>query len=482
MLFAICADVLLREVSRALRSEEVIRAFADDTAVVVSDYVVSVPVLGHLFHQYERISALSLNISKTIFIPLWQGFEPVALQTLIRELCASWRNISIKSCGKYLGFLVGPGTGDDTWNRPIQEYLHRSAQWAGMGLGLFYNMKIYRVFIATVLSFVMQLAEDPPNLEEVFLKSIRLLAPGPGNWLTVGDATHLESDYSFPCGFQHPACTSKAAKLRVIATIAQDCYSKKKELDDAQLICGRRPFPSWHHKCHFAVLARCGETLREHGINCNSVEKACGKAVRSTFQAVAESLITSRWQKQYFASCRVRQKLAAWKLKGLPAHLESRVFQNFALLREWCPPRVQAAYFRSVWSGWVTDDSMKTLLKAQGLKCRSCVLNCGWDEDSLFHYGRCNVFWQFVALPCGKGLGIPYACRSADAFLLLTDMETEDKVRMALAMYALHRTVQYLRHSPNVTAQPDMLLKGFLNKAAHGSKSCRLLRSERACR
>ena len=53
-LFALAIDPLLYSIETSLPSLT-IRAFADDTAVVVSDYVVSIPVLGHLFYQHERI-------------------------------------------------------------------------------------------------------------------------------------------------------------------------------------------------------------------------------------------------------------------------------------------------------------------------------------------------------------------------------------------------------------------------------------------
>ena len=46
ILFALFADILLREISRVLGGDEAVRAFADDTAVVIADYVVSTPVLG----------------------------------------------------------------------------------------------------------------------------------------------------------------------------------------------------------------------------------------------------------------------------------------------------------------------------------------------------------------------------------------------------------------------------------------------------
>ena len=121
ILFALCADILLREIAQALAAEDCVRAFADDTAVVISDYVVAVPVLGRLFEEFRRISALSLNTSETIFIPLWKVASPQSLQTLIRELCPYWRDISVKTSGKYLCFCFGPGSGDSSWEKPLQK-------------------------------------------------------------------------------------------------------------------------------------------------------------------------------------------------------------------------------------------------------------------------------------------------------------------------------------------------------------------------
>ena len=58
-------------------------------------------------------------------------------------------------------------------------------------------MNVYQVFIATVLSLIMQLAENPPELEDVLRKAIRILALGPGNWITHADATHLDCAFLF---------------------------------------------------------------------------------------------------------------------------------------------------------------------------------------------------------------------------------------------------------------------------------------------
>ena len=105
IIFALCADVLLRVIQTLLHGDEIARAFADDTAIVLSDYLVTLPALCKTFQEYSRISALTLNISKTVFIPLW-GTECLQnVRNLLRECCPPWRDIMIDTCGKYFGFF-----------------------------------------------------------------------------------------------------------------------------------------------------------------------------------------------------------------------------------------------------------------------------------------------------------------------------------------------------------------------------------------
>ena len=105
---------------------------------------------------------------------------------------------------------------------------------------------------------------------------------------------HLDSSYSLPSTFPDPAWTSMVAKLRVISTIAPDCYDKHRELEDAQLTHGKRPFPDWHKKCFFSVLAKCGEFQRERGISTHQVETIRAKKAGASFQSIAKDLIRKR--------------------------------------------------------------------------------------------------------------------------------------------------------------------------------------------
>eukprot|EP00973_Karenia_brevis_P074294 10322378-Karenia_brevis.AAC.1 len=71
LLFAICSDTLLRRVEQVMTEDDALCAFADDTAAAISDYRASLPILCKIFNEFETVSALTLNVDKTIFIPLW---------------------------------------------------------------------------------------------------------------------------------------------------------------------------------------------------------------------------------------------------------------------------------------------------------------------------------------------------------------------------------------------------------------------------
>ena len=119
IIFAICADVLLIRVQRALKNDEIVKVFADDTAVVIHDYAVSVPTLAFIFKEFEQISGLALNMKKTTFIPMWPIGDTKSFRNLFTETCPLWKEVRIDMKAKYLGFQIGPGAGTSTWSAPI---------------------------------------------------------------------------------------------------------------------------------------------------------------------------------------------------------------------------------------------------------------------------------------------------------------------------------------------------------------------------
>ena len=76
-----------------------------------------------VFQDYARTSNLTLNLGKTIVIPLsckvtlaeWRD------RVLYRHPC--WWGTSFRLSGTYLGFVIGPGAEDKVWYKPVERLL-----------------------------------------------------------------------------------------------------------------------------------------------------------------------------------------------------------------------------------------------------------------------------------------------------------------------------------------------------------------------
>ena len=111
-------DSLISTIAPALGTDGAITAFADGIGVVTENIRKSLPVLRDLFLEFEQISVMSFNIGKTVAIPLWRYSSSKNVQTLIKKHCPAWADVPIRDRGKYLGFIIGPGAGEESWTKP----------------------------------------------------------------------------------------------------------------------------------------------------------------------------------------------------------------------------------------------------------------------------------------------------------------------------------------------------------------------------
>ena len=125
ILFVMCVDTLLRRIRSVLGQDEVARACADDVAAVLMDYASLAGLISQIFQDFSKISDLSLNIAKTVFVPLRPVQDFDHLRRLIIEACALWRDIKIATTGKLLGVYVGPGSIGHSWVKPLAKLKKR---------------------------------------------------------------------------------------------------------------------------------------------------------------------------------------------------------------------------------------------------------------------------------------------------------------------------------------------------------------------
>ena len=120
LLFAVCADLLLAKVADKLKGAT-IRAYADDTAIVIEDMERDLPILQEIFNEYENKSGLALNLKKPVIIPLNVEGIP-SNQEKVSRWCPQWKEVIISEEGTYLGFQIGPKAHDTSWKKPLRKY------------------------------------------------------------------------------------------------------------------------------------------------------------------------------------------------------------------------------------------------------------------------------------------------------------------------------------------------------------------------
>ena len=117
LLFAVAADLLLRRLARDFPAAT-LRAYADDTALVDPQLMDHLGQLERTFGEYARISGLDLNVGKTVLVPLGQ-LTHVQVRERLQQGSPLWGAMAIADSAKYLGFVVGPGRGEKSWDAPF---------------------------------------------------------------------------------------------------------------------------------------------------------------------------------------------------------------------------------------------------------------------------------------------------------------------------------------------------------------------------
>ena len=155
LIFAVCADLLLERLKDKLPTATV-RAYADDTAIVVENLDDDLPMISEIFDEYRRLSGLTLNLKKTVIIPL--NPEPLAIsRQRIHRCCPEWEIVHIDNEGTYLGFQIGPGCEHKSWVEPCKKYEEAVKLWSSVPTGLHGATAAYNVFCLPILTYIAQL-------------------------------------------------------------------------------------------------------------------------------------------------------------------------------------------------------------------------------------------------------------------------------------------------------------------------------------
>jgi hypothetical protein len=186
--------------------------------------------------------------------------------------------------------MVGPGSKEEGWKKPIAKLKSRVSYWAGLRLGMAMNAVAFNIYIVPVLEYIAQLMHVTDRVRSAMTWAMRKLASGLGNWVKQKDLENLTL-FGFATEFRTIENTSRAAKLRLLTDVAKDAAQKQEDIKRIQAEYLHRPFGAWHSTPLFKILDDNRIDMERVGINVQGVRKRMkqhGKARRKvSFQKVA---------------------------------------------------------------------------------------------------------------------------------------------------------------------------------------------------
>ena len=181
IVYALVAEVLLDKLELELE-DTFIRAYADDTVIVVKDMGKNISKLEELFQEFELISGLKLNMKKSIIIPLCsKGIEWCT--TKMNTMTTLWKDMPLQYHAKYLGFMLGPQKNELSWKKTLLKFKSRALMWRDAPSSLFWHARLHNVFVLPTLLFIAQL--EIPSAEAISAadEATLTMAKGPGKWV-----------------------------------------------------------------------------------------------------------------------------------------------------------------------------------------------------------------------------------------------------------------------------------------------------------
>jgi len=443
VLFALALDPFLDYLCRQLPQGDIVRAYADDMAVVLH-CVQTIDIIAPCFDLLHHASGLQVNIQKTILVPL---HETTVMQTRRNIQHLAWKNVEIHiGHSKYLGFQVGPfANAENNFQEAMTKFRKRALYWLGLrNLGAYFQCFGFNMCCVSVLAFVAQLYIIPDHLAQECKRMALRFMHGPGVWLHgegghaffqaekqlgLKACPHSPEAYCLACTFQGTSkfvsdyklmisrladvsCSGPIPVRRCWEVIRFSAASQSKQVHDRadelryKELCAKAPIRTKvHHIAYHMFLDHLHPT------------SACYYRVLDAYH--------NRWCKDIFVG-------------GNEQYLAHTACLNLKWLSTQVPARVHLANVRLHLNGWHTERRYQ-----RNSVCRFCEI--ADSEDSIEHFVRCS--WVSSFFP--RSLQVEAPGRISHALLFLFGVGESEKIAISIFNFGLYTVCNELRHSNN---------------------------------
>ena len=461
LIFAAVVDLLLRRLNR-IYCTATLRAFADDIGSILPDISMLRGMVG-TFREFGRCSGLHLGLPKCVIIPLFSTTIS-HLRRVIADDYPEAASMSIKMAAKYLGVMLGPEANDYFFDEALAKYRDRVRRWSAQRGGLQIATRVYNVFVASVLSYLLQFREPSPALLREEARAIHTFLPGPGHtWLPTHEAFALKTWFHFPVAFTSLVDLSLASRARL--QVAEDGATGGAihELGEASVSAVHRLVDrcDWLYNSVFHQLKMAVDDLSSLRINVPSVKKDIVAKRASSTTIDTHKLVAKNIQRELrlrIDAARfppgsevapVRRRLERWVRSyrhdfpegiSFPRLVAQVVdFIRFAAVR--ISPCVAAAVWSTLLNRWCTSVRFQQRDRGCLFQCRSPA-----SSDCIAHYLSCplvqDVSQQLFGLPK------KYCRGMAISLGICEDMCEETSTSLAIRTYLVYMAFNTARCSP----------------------------------
>ena len=155
--------------------------------------------------------------------------------------------------GKYLGFFVGPGQGEHSWDEPGKKYTQRCRDWGDQGIGLQYHTVAYNTFAVSTLGYIGQVEQVPAGIVDLEEDGLKITHKGTRDWASPADMRRLRESYGQSASCRSIRLASQASQLRVRAWdpacrarhYAQDVRALREALSRPRQLSNRARWDDW---------------------------------------------------------------------------------------------------------------------------------------------------------------------------------------------------------------------------------------------
>ena len=146
---------------------ETVSSCADDIAMVVSSPD-RMCVVHEIFSDCKRAAALSLNMKKTVFVPIVSGCARAAAAEIRAGLVGSpWKDVVVDTSAILIGIHIGPRGASTAATPALKKFATRSREIANLGFPPEASIALARVLATPVLHHVGQFHTLPAGADAV---------------------------------------------------------------------------------------------------------------------------------------------------------------------------------------------------------------------------------------------------------------------------------------------------------------------------